>query len=523
MNIIDLLGKGYFPKELPPSFSTECFARKYPIIASTLNRLRNSGKPYSECVIYSVPRRYYSRRNLGIPNPFHYSILSKAICDHWRDLNSFYNNSRMSASRPTVDASSKRAIKPLKEYAGFKQDCLIGSYDKLYEAKTDISRFYPTIYTHAIAWALHTKRIAKRRKYDFVLIGNILDKCIRACQSNQTVGIPIGPDTSLVIAEIISSEIDKLIQKKFKGIKGYRYYDDYYFFLSSLEEAEEVIKEFQHILISLNLDMNDEKTEIRKCPIAFESDWAIRIRSFKFRNESKSQQTDINDFFSLAFQFANEYPKDAVLKYAIKRLEYIVVDDKNWDIFESLLLKAVLCEPLIIEDVARILISYKSSVHLNKVKRVLKKIIKLNITKRHSFEVSWALWLSNFFKIKINSNLANLIFESGDTISILLTLDMRKRRLIGRGINLSSLRAELTQESLYEDRWLLTYESIIKKWLIPSPRNLLDRDPFFKKLKDSGVYFYDRNRPLTQIVNLDEIRDRIEEERESYAPDIYGI
>lgn len=48
------------------------------------------------------------------------------------------------------------------------------------------------------------------------MLGNALDRDLRCCNSGQTMGIPIGPDTSLVIAEIITCLMDEQFQTKLK-------------------------------------------------------------------------------------------------------------------------------------------------------------------------------------------------------------------------------------------------------------------------------------------------------------------
>ena len=145
----------------------------------------------------------------------HHSILCKTICDRWNEIDKFYKKSVISLSKPIINNKSGRAAVTLKTFDGFKQECLIDSFDKMYELKTDISWFYPTIYTHTIPWALHGKKNAKDDSSDD-LFGNVLDKNIRNCRHGQTTGIPIGPDTSLIIAEIVSCAIDDLLQKKIK-------------------------------------------------------------------------------------------------------------------------------------------------------------------------------------------------------------------------------------------------------------------------------------------------------------------
>ena len=103
---------------------------------------------------------------------------------------------------------------------------------------TDVSRFYNSIYTHSIPWALHTKLIAKQRRRDYTLLGNRLDRALRNMQDGQTMGIAIGPDASLIISEIVLAAIDESFQKSGR-VRGLRYVDDYELVFSSTSEAED--------------------------------------------------------------------------------------------------------------------------------------------------------------------------------------------------------------------------------------------------------------------------------------------
>jgi hypothetical protein len=82
-----------------------------------------------------------------------------------------------------------------------------------YLLKTDIARFYPSIYTHSIPWALHGKDAARKDK-EYKLLGNRLDLWMRETQDKQTGGIPIGPDTSFVVGEVIASAIDLRLKER---------------------------------------------------------------------------------------------------------------------------------------------------------------------------------------------------------------------------------------------------------------------------------------------------------------------
>lgn len=517
MKLEPLLRKGYFPKELPPPFSTKYFAKNFDTIDKYWNDkkaelIRTNPEIYSEkykgkyqtskCVLYTLPKQKFSRRFLEIPNPFHHSILCKTICDNWTKIDDFYKISVISLSKPIINEKEGRAARPLKTHENFKQECLIVSFDKMYELKTDISWFYPKLYTHTIPWALHGKNETKKDKSD-ALFGNILDRNIRNCKHGQSTGIPIGPDTSFIIAEIVLCKIDVLLQEKLKSIglsiKGYRHYDDAYFYFSSREDAEIGLKNLQHILTDFQLSINEEKTDITKFPTTFDRVWVMQISLFKFRenikkeekNRVKEQKTDIERYFRLAFYLANKYPEDVVLSYAIKRFKSVPIMKENWNLFESLILKTALLNPLILKPIVPLLVTYKTLVNQEKIGSVVEEIIKIHAPMGHSFEISWALWLAKTFNIKIDNSIADDIFKSNDVIPILMALDLKSKDLIESSFDLSTLIENLTEDSLFEEKWILTYESIFHGWLLPINSNPLDTNEYFKILKDNNIKFYD--------------------------------
>ncbi|WP_139362390.1 RNA-directed DNA polymerase [Hymenobacter sp. CRA2] len=148
--------------------------------------------------------------------------MSKYICDNYTAIETYYK-SDISASLPVFTPRGARSIKTILTYGDFRRSGALNSFAKIYEIKTDIAKYYNTIYTHIIPWVLHTKKTAKQNRNDYTLIGNNLDKLIRNCQSGQTIGIPVGPDTSLLIAELIGCWIDKELITRIDNLVGHRY------------------------------------------------------------------------------------------------------------------------------------------------------------------------------------------------------------------------------------------------------------------------------------------------------------
>ncbi len=507
----ELLENGYFAKELPPPFQTKMFADKLTSIkadwkiittakdkASKLDREIFKEKFWeSKWVVHSIPKVGFSRRLLGIPNPLNQSILAKSIADRWPEIETIFNKSTISNSKPIQDTTGNRALKSINTFGEFKKQCLINSFDKLFEVKTDVSRFYGTIYTHIIPWIVHTKTVAKSKRKDITLLGNLLDKNLREGNSGQTLGIPIGPDTSLVIAEIIGCTLDEMVQKKFKtSIKGFRYIDDYYIYCENQADAEKVFKFIQSILTEYQLDINEEKTKILKSPFPFETDWSIELGTFTFRKHPQAQQTDIERFVSLAFKNAKNNPKASVLNFAISILKNIPLFDENWKLYQSLILKIALTEPVTLPVVAQILVSYRPKVEKLKVKSVVENIIKEHSLKGHHFEVAWSLWLCKEFEIKLLGTIADLVFNSNDIVSILIALDLRKIGYINSNVSISHIEVDLTTESLMDEKWLLTYEAITQGWVSSPNIKTINDNEYFNLLHKHKVQFYDRSKTV---------------------------
>jgi len=225
----------------------------------------------------------------------------------------------------------------------------------------------------------------------------------------------------------------------------------------------------------------------------------MKFKSFKFTEGDVGEQAkEILQFFNLSFNYAQQNPNKPVLRYAIRRLHSVEIEKKNWDFFESLLLKTVISETVTLPWATRILITYEKQVQKNKIKDVIYELVKYHAPLGHDFEVSWAMWMAKSFQIKIDDSIARLVFRSNSTISILIGLDIRNSGLISQGVNVSFLVKLLSEESLMNENWLLAYESILKGWL-KSKTNPVKKNKYFTMLMKNGVSFYDGEAQLDAI------------------------
>jgi hypothetical protein len=288
-----LISKGYFPNELPPTFSTADFGSRIGEVLNdwdthkiykTVNASKISGSkkskrgsysyklPSAEPELISKPKRGFERRNISIVHPVSQTLLCHEMANNWKSIQKWLCRRLYSLDKIEIGGNYVRGIKGINfELHRAKKDYIEAIADWL--VTTDISRFYPSIYTHSIAWAAYGKEKVKANVplYEGSLADR-LDYLIRVGNRNQTVGIPIGPETSRIIAEVISSRIDSDFAKKqgvFGGDPGKdkidRYQDDWYVGVDSLENAERVLSCIHEVYREYALEINGNKTMVDAC------------------------------------------------------------------------------------------------------------------------------------------------------------------------------------------------------------------------------------------------------------------
>jgi hypothetical protein len=361
----------------------------------------------------------------------------------------------------------------------------------------DINQFYHSIYTHSISWAIHGKSVAKAKRRDKALAGNVLDQLVRNSQDQQSVGIPIGPDTSLLIAEIILSVND--VELLNRGIKnGFRAIDDYEFGCDSLNEAESLRETLQEIVNEYEFVLNADKASVIELPVPIESLAISQLRRYVFSTtDPGKQRNQLIHYFDQAFVFYREYPHEAILKYAISRLSGILVLQENCPLCEDLLLQCVIVEPSTLEQVLNQLLRYKDagySLDLNHIAEVFNKVIGKHARLGHGSEVAWALWGLIVLGLPVSDNDAAEAASMNDSIVAILMLDAMAKGLVSSSVGFDHFKSYMSTKDLYGEQWLLAYEANVKGWLPSlSRRDHVNQDTCFAFLKSHGVYFYDEN------------------------------
>lgn len=506
LKLRSLLASGYFPRELPPPFTTTTFARYAAMHSAALSRASN----WTTCVSHNLARPGGLRRQLRIPNPTAYLSLAQTISTNWAAIFAHTWGNRLSTSRPYLMKDSDRAVVPRYRLAERPRLRALRRRAARYILVTDIDQFYHSIYTHAIPWALHTKAVSKaalktRGKKKPQLFGDVLDKALRAMNDGQTRGIPIGPDTSLVIAEILLAAADaELLKRCGSRFKGFRHVDDYELSFESLSAAEATLAELQAILASFELVLNPRKTHILQLPRGFDSEWVIELKSIGIRSAMSpvAQRNDLLNFFSRAFALASLHPSDAVLKYAVAHVQGVNINNAAWRAFHNCLLSASCADastlPVVLGTLYEVAHRGSHDVPLAPLSEVLESIIARHAQRAQGSEVAWALWGALAWGITLSHDAAHNISTMEDDICALLAMHANARRLFPNGALDTSLWKSLVEQphALSGEHWLLAYEANRQGWL-QAPT--VASDPIFGAMTRAGVSFYDRTKVKPQF------------------------
>jgi hypothetical protein len=93
LTLLDLLSRGYFPRELPPPFATESFAKVVTVVSQQLPPSFSSFQAVSKLCRHSIAKVGLDRRTLSIPNPIGYHNLGNALAQFWPAIHTFTQQS----------------------------------------------------------------------------------------------------------------------------------------------------------------------------------------------------------------------------------------------------------------------------------------------------------------------------------------------------------------------------------------------------------------------------------------------
>jgi hypothetical protein len=326
---VELVDRGYFPKEVPPIFTTASLAAAVAAGRVTVTRRKNSWARLQE---YSLARTGGLRRQLGVPQPEHFIGLAQALDAAWAtDLEPLLMRNQFGVS-PLLPAAGPRVFQvPTEELISRRTALRLGAR---YVVKTDIQNFYASIYTHAIPWAIYGKAASKSALTrstgkTTTSHGDIIDKWLRSGQDGQTLGVPVGPDTSLMIAELLMVAVEQEVEARLPGVRAFRYYDDFEFACADLAQAEAVVHVAEQALHQLELSLNSRKTSVIRLPDVIDSVGIAELRRAEF-GTGRRQRSDVTSYFDKVAHFIASDTETPIGAFGLARLRNIDFSPDSW-------------------------------------------------------------------------------------------------------------------------------------------------------------------------------------------------
>jgi hypothetical protein len=403
------------------------------------------------------------------------------------------NTSTLSMSRAVYRPNAARALSHLSYSPANRIDRQAkdrGTAKALLIA--DISEFYHSIYTHSIPWALHSKAIAKANR-TMRLLGNRFDRAIQNAQHGQTVGIPIGPDTSLVIAEVILSSLETNLRPRLPGLKGSRFVDDFELSFADYASAENALALLQEELLQFELRLNPRKTSIRIPPVGLEPEWVSELRKFKIRDNS-GQRGDLIAYFDLMTRFLLLYPNDHVSKYGLQRFKQFQPRSANVQLYQSMLCNMGVVEPGSIREVVQALLYLRTNaaflLDAQVLREALNAVIRTSAPLGHHYEAAWALWAAMQFAVLLDQETIAALGSAENSVVAILACDAHAKGF-APNLNMSRWEPRMNLKDLRGEEWLLSYEANVQGWIgTVGGGDHVAADPEFGLLKANGVRFY---------------------------------
>lgn len=454
-----LLDFGMFAEKIPPIFTSKplydyCIANGY----SWLNDKAHSAISYESMRNISIPRI------LSIPYPTSYVNQCRFLSENWDELKNYFEDK----TKHQLYAKSQIYIRKLKDrkelfemnykdsdtkYGLLESKISIGAK---YVVKADISNCFPSIYTHAISWALVGIEEAKKNQKDDAKWCNQLDYYTRALKDNETHGILIGPHSSNLISEIILVAVDAELQK----YNYTRCIDDYACFVSSQQEAETFLIDLANALKKYDLLLNHKKTEIIKLPLSSNDSWVTALKSFELPDEIGV--TFLRRYLDTTIDFANKTNNIAVINYVIKSLSNKTFKQKALEYYTNTIHNLLLIFPYLLPIIeGNVFIPLKISVE--KIEEIAKNIFE-DALKYNRFEaMSYAVYFAIKYNFKLSENLFEKAKKKEDCVFMVLAyLHDRKflKRIKSQYIDIAK---DIQNDDFSKDKyWLFVYEVLSK-------------------------------------------------------------
>lgn len=483
-----LLAYGMFSEKLPPIFTSKPF---FDYVQTHAPTFQGGAHKY---VYYENMRNINVPRPLAIPHPIAYQQLCAFLRDIWPDLLKHFEEKTRGDSHRVSRIHLRKMFQENRlfqmNYSNWRVD---GSPEidimmtgKRYIVKADISSCFPSIYTHALSWALATKETAKANRNDSSLWYNKIDALTRRLTNDETHGLLIGPHVSNLLAEIILTCIDSKLQKW----SYVRAIDDYTCYVDSYEDGQRFLTELGAALREYDLSLNHKKTEILELPLAATAHWQRKLNMLSLTTPyGKTDFSLTRAYLDHAIDLMERNKGNAaILKYAIKVLSGKDLTHNAKEYLTKTVLSLSLAYPYLITMLDEYIFSkYCSACSSHDCIRIYSnQALKTGIARRNFEQAAYALFFAIKYGFRLESFDVENALSSNDSVFLLMAYYYATKENLKDDIKKLKAAARSYAQDLttFDEYWIFLYEIL--------PQSTLKSD--WQKLKKGGVSFI---KPIT--------------------------
>lgn len=508
-----LVSHGYFAPELPPCFVSDDLAQYRRLILTRIDALPpiRQGTPghhafISEPAWFYFPRFGKEDRRHGVPNPIAHLLLSRALADNYVDLRRKARASKLTRSPPVFDWSGSRAL--MRPRVELRDDFRVNLSSRREEyVVADVRAFFHSIYTHAIPWAIHGKDFAKQNRSS-KHYGNLIDLLCRNAQDGQTLGLPVGPDTSRVIAEVVASAIDVHLQQRLRvGARdASRYIDDYTLSSPDGASGEELLAALRQSAAVFELDLNSDKSSIYSTSHRQNTGWQQAARALLPSPSITGGLVETNALQHFLYSLGRlclAHPDINVEKFGLQTARSALVNASDWSVIQFSLINAYRRNPSLISLVVEVCLLRQvthGDVQVDILREFIANRIPVLARANRTGEIIWLLFLAIRLKLTLSARRLDTLFSIENALVALLVVYLDGQGLVQGRIDRTLWDRSLTKDGLRSSMWLYAYEAVTQELISGISDGFITQDPYFSLLRAKRVQFLDITRGYSSIL-----------------------
>lgn len=459
-----LLGFGMFANKAPRVLTSEMF-----LYFCRSNSISTPSKTWCPWISFRYTRDTGSYRNFGIPNPFAYNQLVELIKLYWKEIRDHLINHSQVFPYVINSVHIRRLLQEdaifSMNYSNWEED-----YDPLpaiavgkkFAVHCDISQCFPSIYTHAVDWAIREKNLAKRihtnnpNKQSW---SEKLEHAFQAITNGETHGVLIGPHSSNLVSEILLTPIDEFLINE--GFRFKRAIDDYTCFVNTYPEAERFIYSLESELRKYGLSLNQKKTEIKELPKAMVESWVRRLNDFKF-SEDPIDYKEVRAFIDLSIELMEkEENTQSTMLYALKMINGHVMTKNAERYFCDMVLHLMYIYPYLLPYLEDLVPNYSFFSDGNKLQNFLKLVFTDGLNRKDFLTSTFSLYYSMRFSSSFGSLDKNIqeVIDSEDCLLLLFSFLYAQKYAFPEEATLISEAKNLAKDPIdFGENWIFCYE-----------------------------------------------------------------